>query len=40
MTACQRLKKYLDIERIHKIHDNVHAAFMERGPLAHNWDHV
>ena len=40
MSARARFQKYLDIDRIKKLHDSVHDAFMERGPLAHNWDHV
>ena len=40
MSARARFQKYLDIDRIKKIHDNVHDAFVERGPLAHNWDHI
>ena len=40
MFSKKDLKAYLEIERIKTLHDNVQTAFMDRGPLAHNWDHI
>ena len=35
-----KLKNYLEIKRIKKVHDNVQTAFKQRPLIAHNWDHI
>jgi len=40
MPASTRLKKYLGIKRIRKVHDAVKAAFEQHDLVAHSWDHI
>jgi len=40
MSANLKLKKYLEIDRIKKVHDAARAAFEQHDLVAHSWDHI
>lgn len=40
MSVQDRLQKYLAVERIGHLYERIRASFIEKGPIAHNWDHI
>ena len=40
MSPLEKLRNYLAISRNLRLHDKVRDAFRDRGPVAHNWDHI
>ena len=40
MSAGTKLKKYLEVKRFKKVHDEVKAAFEQHDLIAHSWDHI